>query len=92
MKPMWAGKKKDPALRGAEGKSLVLVAVEGDRKMKLGRVRFRCVEAIDRDTVETFVRDYVEPGTKVVTDGLSVYDKFQAAVLRSSPLYPPHWG
>jgi len=46
---------------------------------KLGRVRFRCVEALDRDIVESFVRDYVELGTKVVTDGLSVYDKLPAA-------------
>jgi len=39
--------------RGAEGKTLVLVAVEGDAKAKLGRVRFRCVAAIDRSTVES---------------------------------------
>jgi transposase-like protein len=71
------GQKEGSRGRGAEGKTLVLVAVEGDPKMKLGRVRFRCVESIDRDTVETFVRDYVEPGTKVVTDGLAVYDKLK---------------
>jgi len=73
------GQKEGTRGRGAEGKTLVLVAVEGDAKRKLGRVRFRCVEAIDRDTVESFVRDYIEPGTKVVTDGLSVYDKLKAA-------------
>ena len=69
------GKKEGARGRGAEGKTLVLVAVEGDEKAKLGRVRFRCVEAIDRETVEMFVCDSVEPGTTVVTDGLSVYDR-----------------
>lgn len=73
------GQKEGTRGRGAEGKTLVLVAVEGYTKKKLGRVRFRCVEAINRDTVESFVQDYVEPGTIVVTDGLSVYDKLSAA-------------
>jgi transposase-like protein len=73
------GQKEGTRGRGAEGKTLVLVAVEGDAKKKLGRVRFRCVSAIDRHTAGSFVRDYVEPGATVVTDGLSVYDKFDAA-------------
>jgi len=73
------GQKEGPRGRGAEGKTLVLVAVEGHAKKTLGRVRFRCVAAIDRETAESFVRDYVEPGTTVVTDGLSVYDKLDAA-------------
>jgi len=73
------GQKEGTRGRGAEGKTLVLVAVEGDTNKKLGRVRFRCVAAINRDTVESFVQDYVEPGTIVVTDGLSVYDKLGAA-------------
>lgn len=68
------GQKEGTRGRGAEGKTLVLVAVEGYTKKKLGRVRFRCVAAINGDTVESFVQDYVEPGAIVVTDGLSVYD------------------
>jgi transposase-like protein len=63
--------------RGAEGKTLVLVAVEGEAKQKLGRVRFRCVDAISQDIVASFAADYVEPGTTVVTDGLSIYDKLE---------------
>jgi len=73
------GQKEGTRGRGAAGKTLVLVAVEGDANKKLGRVRFRCVEARNRDTVESFVQDYVEPGATVVTDGLSVYDKLGAA-------------
>jgi len=68
------GQKEGARGRGAEGKTLVLVAVEGGDREKLGRVRFRCVSAINGDTVDSFVTDYVEPGAIVVTDGLPVYD------------------
>jgi transposase-like protein len=73
------GQKEGARGRGAEGKTAVLVAVEGDPKKKLGRVRFRCVEAITRESVELFIGDYVEPDAMVVTDGLSVYDQLKAA-------------
>ncbi len=73
------GQKEGVRGRGAAGKTLVLVAVEGDVKKKLGRVRFRCVSAINRKTVELFVKDYVETGTVVITDGLQVYNKLGAA-------------
>ena len=73
------GQKEGARGRGAEGKTAVLVAVEGQARRKLGRVGFRCVEAINRQSVERFITDYVEPGTRVITDGLSVYDKLPAA-------------
>jgi transposase-like protein len=79
------GQKEGARGRGAEGKTLVLIAVEGDAKKRLGRVRFRCVDAIDQDVIQSFVRDHVEPGTKVVTDGLSVYDKINAAGFKHRP-------
>lgn len=73
------GQKEGTRGRGAEGKTAVLVAVEGAPRQQLGRVRFRCVEAITRESVALFITDYVEPGTLVVTDGLSVYSHLQAA-------------
>jgi len=73
------GQKEGTRGRGAEGKTLVVVAVEGEAKKRLGRVRFRCVESIDQHTVDSFVGDYIEPGTEVVTDGLSVYNNLKAA-------------
>ena len=79
------GQKEGTRGRGAEGKTLLLVAVEGDTKKKLGRVRFRCVEAIDQDIIESFVRDYIEPGAKVVTDGLAVYNKLNSAGFEHRP-------
>ena len=88
------GQKEGTRGRGAEGKTAVFVAVEGDPKRKLGRVRFRCVEAVTRQSVELFIpfgsdtperapgfftRDYGEPSAMVVTDGLAVYDQLKAA-------------
>ena len=66
------GRKQGKRGRGAEGKVLVLVAVEGDSS-KLGRVRFRCVDQADAANIEAFVQDYVLPKTVVVTDGLPSY-------------------
>lgn len=79
------GQKEGKRGRGAEGKTLVLVAVEGDAKKRLGRVRFRCVEAVNGDTVESFVHDNIEPGTKIVTDGLSVFDNLRSAGFSHRP-------
>jgi transposase-like protein len=79
------GQREGARGRGAEGKTAVLVAVEGQARKKLGRVRFRCVESIDRKSVELFVGDYVEPGAVVVTDGLSVYDRLGAAGFEHRP-------
>jgi len=68
----------------AEGKALVMVAIEGDAS-KLGRVRFRCVESADAESAESFVRDCVEPGTLVVTDGLPIYNGLRAAGFKHRP-------
>lgn len=79
------GQKEGARGRGAEGKTAVLVAVEGQAKMKLGRVRFRCVKAITRTSVERFIADHVEPGAVVVTDGLPVYNHLGAAGFEHRP-------
>ena len=74
------GEREGKRGRGAEAKALVLIAVEGDAQKKLGRVRFRCVASIDRETVESFVWDCVAVGAAVITNGLFlVYDKLGAA-------------
>jgi transposase-like protein len=78
------GRKKGARGRGAEGKTLVLVAVEGEAS-KLGRVRFRCVSAADAGHIEPFVRDYVDPGAVVVTDGLPAYNGISTAGFNHQP-------
>jgi len=72
------GKREGPAGRGAEGKTLVLVAVEGELGQKLGRVRFRCIQTITQEAAESFIADFVEPGSNVVTDGLNAYNGLSA--------------
>lgn len=78
------GQKEGVRGRGAAGKTLVLVAVEGNAT-RLGRVRFRCVQTIDAETAEPFVKDHIEPGTVVVTDGLSAYSGLKAAGFKHQP-------
>lgn len=78
------GQKEGARGRGAAGKTLVLVAVEGNAT-KLGRVRFRCVNAVDAETVEPFAQDYIEPGTVVVTDGLGAFNGLRASGFAHQP-------
>jgi transposase-like protein len=63
------GKREGSRGRGAEGKTLVIVAVEGVEGGKLGRVRFRCIPSITKKHAERFVTDYIEQGSVIVTDG-----------------------
>lgn len=66
------GSKPGKRGRGAEGKTMILIAVEGERGAPQ-RVRFRCVASAYKDCLLGFVRDYVSPGSTVVTDGLPAY-------------------
>mgnify|MGYP002626361189 FL=1 len=68
------GRKEGKRGRGAAGKTLVLVAVEGEKGKKLGRVRFRVVESESEEAVKRFIMDFVQEGSVVVTDGLKSYD------------------
>jgi transposase-like protein len=58
--------------RGATGKSLVAIAVELKGK-KLGRVRLRRIADASASELTSFVQDFVEPGSVVLTDGWPSY-------------------
>jgi transposase-like protein len=79
------GQKEGSRGRGAEGKTLVLVAVEGGEKQKLGRVRFRCVKHADQKSINQFIADYVEPESTVVTDGFKSYANISHAGYNHTP-------
>jgi transposase-like protein len=79
------GKNKGPRGRGSEGKTLVIVAVEGIDREQLGRVRFRCIPAITMECAEKFVTDYVEPGSVIVTDGWKSYNRLEKLGYRHEP-------
>ena len=53
--------------RGAEGK--VLVAVETKEKKKMGRAYLEPIQDAGKKELGQFVKDHVEPGTKLFTDG-----------------------
>ena len=72
------GVKEGRAGRGAEGKTMVLVAVEGGIKAPQ-RVRFRCVPSAQKVCLIGFAKDYVSPGSTIVTDGLLAYKGLKKA-------------
>jgi transposase-like protein/ribosomal protein L37AE/L43A len=64
----------EEGLRGRkiENKSLVLIAVEREGK-RWARTRMRVVDNFCAETILDFVRDAIEPGSVVRTDGLNSY-------------------
>jgi len=62
-------------------KVLVVLAVEGKGR-KIERVRFRCIPDASANALQPFVKDNVEPGSEVVTDGWQGYAGLEAAGYR----------
>ena len=59
--------------RGAEGKSIVVVAAEKDGK-GIGRIRMMCVPSFSSDDLRNAIRSMVEEGATIITDGLNSYN------------------
>ena len=66
------GKKSGKRGRGAEGKILVVIAIELVGK-KMGRVRLETIESADRIHLNQFIKNNVELGGKIITDGWKGY-------------------
>lgn len=66
-----AGKGKQG--RGAETKSLVVVATECKGK-QIGRVRFKIISEASGDELIPFIEDNIEPRSVVITDGWKGYN------------------
>jgi transposase-like protein len=64
--------------RYTEKKAIVAVAVEILEDDRLGRVRMAPVPDVSSEAVQGFVREVVEPGTSVLTDGWSGYSGLSA--------------
>jgi transposase-like protein len=67
------GKKPGKRGRGAEGKSIVLAAVE-KKGRKLGRIRLQIVADCSADSLISFIDQNIEDGSQVITDGWKGYD------------------
>jgi transposase-like protein len=68
----WGGEEKGVVGRLTIDKTIILVAAQADGR-GLGRIRLKCVPDLSRTTLHAFVGETVEPGSTVVTDGLSAY-------------------
>jgi transposase-like protein len=61
--------------RGAEGRELVLVAVEDQGKRGMGRIRLKFIPDASGPTLEKTVAELIEPGSTIRTDGWRGYSK-----------------
>lgn len=66
------GKKPGKRGRGAEGKSIVLAAVE-KKKPKLGRIRLQVTDDCSAESLSAFIEQNIEHGSQVITDGWKGY-------------------
>jgi transposase-like protein len=71
------GKKPGKRGRGAVGKVLVVIAVE-DKGNHLGRIRLRRVHDASEESLTPAVRESVEPGSVVRTDGWVGYGQLSS--------------
>ena len=82
--------------RYTETKAIVAIAVEIVDEKRLGRVRMRCVPDVSADALESFVKEAVEPGSSVLTDGWSAYSRLPAlgydhvVIKKSASAHPAH--
>ena len=58
--------------RGTEKKALVIVAAQEDGK-RIGRIRLRRIPNASRASLHSFIRETIEPGSVVHTDGWESY-------------------
>lgn len=70
---MIGGAKPGKRWRGAAGKVLVGVAVEQAQPKGFGRCRLAVIANAEADTLRAFVVNHIEPGSVLLTDGLSSY-------------------
>ena len=73
------GEKPGKRGRGAEGKALVVVAVEDKADKGIGRIRMAVVPDASARSLTPFVKASVQEGSTVRTDGWSGYDGLQSA-------------
>ena len=70
------GKKSGKRGRGAEGKSLIAVAVEVKGR-KTGRVRLEKIPDASGKSLKNFIEKNIEPSSTIITDGWSSYSDLE---------------
>jgi transposase-like protein len=69
----WGAQEEGVIGRLTEDKALILVAAQQDGPHKIGRIRMRRIPDLTQATLHGFIRENIEPGSVVRTDGLSAY-------------------
>ncbi len=70
------GKKAGKRGRGAEGKSLVVIAVEILGR-KTGRVRLSRIQSASSENLNKFILNNIEPSSSIITDGWRSYSQLE---------------
>jgi len=71
------GQKSGKRGRGAEGKTIVLAAVEKQYR-RLGRIRLQICKDFSSDSLIPFIEQNVEPGSHIITDGWKGYNSISS--------------
>jgi transposase-like protein len=71
------GKRSGKRGRGAEGKTLIAVAVEDKGDDGIGRIRLKHIKDASGDSLEEFIEEMVEPGSTIRTDDWNGYNGIQ---------------
>jgi transposase-like protein len=66
------GLEEGTAGRGAKDKALIVIAAQADGK-RIGRIRMRLIQDASAASLHPFVKDCIEPGSTVQTDGWQGY-------------------
>lgn len=70
------GKKTGKRGRGAEGKVLIVIAAQIDGK-RIGRIRLKRIPDASGDSLNPAIKEAIEPGSTVITDGWEGYSKVE---------------
>ena len=68
----WGGEEAGVIGRLTHDKAKIVVAAQ-EQGRAIGRIRLRCVPDLTKASLHGFIRDVIEPGSTVRTDGLNVY-------------------
>ncbi len=60
--------------RGSENKAIVVIAIEVLFPKRFGRIRIRRIGDVSGDSLVAFIRNVVEPGSTILTDGWGGYN------------------
>ena len=80
------GQKSGKRGRGAEGKTIVLAAVEKQGR-RLGRIRLQVSKDFSSDSLMPFIKQNIEPGSHIITDGWKGYNPIASGSYSHQKVY-----